>query len=173
MSMIEKFTFELHTPKISKKKIVLVKDIMERRHHVVLKLLAYCLYYTPELKVEVSAEMHYKPDLMVPGDHGVPQVWIDCGQVTLRKVESLAQKLRTTKIVFLKETRRELETFKKLVDKKIEHGERLEFLAFEPGFTDALAAALQRTNHFTLYEIMENIIGVAMNDDVFESCLYR
>lgn len=171
--MIEKFTFELHTPKIAHEKIILVKDMMELRNHVVLKLLAYCLYYTPELKVEVSAEMHYKPDLMVQGDHGVPQVWIDCGQVTLRKVESLAQKLRTTKVIFLKETKRELESFKKLVEKKVVHTDHLEFLAFEPGFVPSIANALQRTNHLTMYEVMENVIGVAMNDEVFESTLYH
>jgi len=170
--MIEKFSFELHTPKIPHEKLILVKEMHELRNHVVLKLLAYCLFHTPGLKIEVSAGMHYKPDLMVPGDHGVPQVWIDCGQVALRKVENLAQKLRTTKVIFVKETARELETFKKLVVKKVEHADRLAFLAFETGFAAALASALQRTNHFTLYDVAENVIGVAMNDEVFESALY-
>ena len=173
LRMIEKFTFELHTPKIQQQKIILVKEMTELRNHVVLKLLAYCLYFTPDLKVEVSADLHYKPDLMVAGEHGVPKLWIDCGQVTLRKVESLAQKLRSTRVIFLKETKRELESFKKLVEKKVDHGERLEFLAFENGFVPSLANALQRTNHFTLYEVMENVIGIAINDEIFESALYH
>ena len=172
--MIEKFTFELHAPKIPlpHEKIILVKEITELRNHVVLKLLAYMLYYDPELKVEGSAGMHYKPDLLIPGEH-TPRLWIDCGKVTLRKVESLAGKLRNTRVVFMKETKRELETFKKLVEKKAGQAAHLEFLAFEPGFIDSLAGALERTNHITLYDVMPEVVGIALNDQVFESRLYR
>ena len=171
--MIEKFTFEIHAPKIAHKKIILVKDDVELRNHVVLKLLAYVLYYDPELKVDVSAEMHYKPDLFIPGDHGVPKLWIDCGKVALRKVESLTEKLRNTRVIFLKESERELDIFKKLVTKKIDKAGRLEFLAFEPGFVTSIANATQRTNDFTLYEVMENVVGIALNNQTFESTLYH
>lgn len=170
--MIEKFTFELHAPKIRHEKIILVKDMSELRNHVVLKLLAFMLYYDPELKVEVSAEMHYKPDLLIPGEH-TPKLWIDCGKVTLRKVESLAGKLRGTRVIFLKETKRELDTFKKLVEKKIGETAHLEYLAFEPGFILSIANALERTNHITLYEVMPEVVGLALNDQIFESHLYR
>lgn len=170
--MIEKFTFELHAPRIEHEKIILVKNETELRIHVVLKLLAYVIFYEPGLKVEISADMHYKPDLLVPGEH-VPKLWIDCGKIALRKVESLAGKLRNTRVIFLKETKRELDVFKKLLDKKVEGSERLEYLAFEPGFVAGIAAQLARTNHLTLYEIMENVVGVALNDQIFESTLYR
>ncbi|MBI4970398.1 MAG: YaeQ family protein [Candidatus Omnitrophica bacterium] len=171
--MVEKFTFELHAPKINHKKIVLVKDEVELRNHVVLKLLAYVLFYDPELKVDVSADMHYQPDLIIPGDHGVPKLWIDCGKVTLKKVESLAAKLRHTRVIFVKETERELGIFKKLLEKKVEYFERLEYLAFDAGFVESVANALERTNHFTLYDVMENVIGIALNDQTFESTLFR
>lgn len=170
--MIEKFTFELHAPKIPHEKIIFVKNETELRIHIVLKLLAYMLYYEPGLKVEISADMHYKPDLLVPGEH-VPKLWIDCGKVALRKVESLTGKLRNSRLVFLKETKRELDVFKKLLLKKVEGADRLEFLAFEPGFVSSVAAQLERTNHVTLYEIMENVVGVALNDQIFESTLYH
>ncbi len=172
MNMIEKFTFELHSPKIPREKMIFVKNDSELRTHVVLKILAYLLYYDPELKVEVSAEMHYKPDLLIPGDH-VPKLWIDCGKVALRKVETLASKLKNTRVVLLKESKRELDVFKKLVTKKVDDASRLEFLSFEPGFVASLGAAIERTNHLTLYEIMDNVIGVALNDQIFESTLYH
>jgi len=50
---------------------------------------------------------------------------------------------------------------------------RLEFLAFEPGFITRVAEALGRSNQVTLYPISENAIGLAMNDEIFESNLYR
>jgi len=172
--MIEKFTFEVCAPKIPPQtKLILVKDVCELRAHIVMKLLAYLLYYTPELKVEISADMHYKPDLMIPGEHGVPRLWIDCGQVALKKIETLAKKLKNSRVIFIKPNQRELDVFKKMVDKKIENSEKLEFLAFEPGFIESLGHALKRTNHITLYEVMENVIGVALNDEIFESALYK
>ena len=169
---IEKFSFDLKSPKIRREKLILVKSEVETREHVVLKLVAYLIFYDPRLKVEVDAEMHYKPDLMIAGDH-TPELWIDCGKVAIRKVESLADRLRHTRVVIVKETKRELEQFKKVVEKKVEHADRIEYLAFEPSFIASIANALQRGNEITLYEVMENVIGLAVNQEVFESALYR
>ncbi|MFA6601234.1 MAG: hypothetical protein WCU74_09540, partial [Candidatus Omnitrophota bacterium] len=91
--MNEKYTFDLKFPKVQKK-LILVKSDLELHAHVIMKLLGYVLYYDPELKIEASVDMHYMPDLVIPGDHGVPRLWIDCGKIAIRKVESLAQKLR-------------------------------------------------------------------------------
>lgn len=170
--MIEKFTFDIQLKK-EKKKIILVKEENELRDHVVLKLLAYILFFDSRLQVEVSVGMHYKPDLVIKGNGGNPELWIDCGYVALAKVKSLAQKLRTTRVIFVKETPRELETFKNLIIKKTEHPERVEFLAFDDGFVSGIAQDLGRTNQVVLYEVMENVIGLALNDSVFESHLHH
>lgn len=169
--MIEKFTFNLHAPRV-KQKMILVKSEMELRSHVILKLLAFALYYDPRLKIEVSVGMPYKPDLVIPGNSGVPELWIDCGTIALRKVKGLTQKLRRTRIVIVKETERELRQFQKLIAQKIEHVDRLEFLAFESHFVAGLAENLRHVNHLTLYPVTEDSIGVALNDQIFESTLY-
>lgn len=175
--MIEKYTFDLRAempgrPKV-REKLILVKDITESRIHVVMKLLAYMVFYDPRLVIEKSIDMHYKPDLVIPGDHGVPELWIDCGQIALRKVDALSRKLKTSRLIMVKETKREMESFRKLIDKKIENAFHVEYLAFEPGFVSGIAENLQRTNEVTLYEVMENVVGVALNEHVFESMLYR
>jgi len=189
--MIEKFSFDIQlstspflqslrqgkkefsTSGDVKKKLVLVKNDLESRTHVTLKLLAFMLFYDPRLQVETSAGMHYKPDLMIPGEHGVPELWIDCGKIALRKVDSLSGKLRASRVIFVKETKRELDVFRQLIEKKVEHFARLEYLAFEKGFVAGIAEALARGNEMTLYEAAENAIGVALNAEVFESMLYR
>ena len=191
--MIEKFSFDIQlstspflqslrqgkkefsTSGDVKKKLILVKNDLESRAHVAMKLLAYMLFYDPRLQVETSAGMHYKPDLMIPGGHGdgVPELWIDCGKIALRKVESLSGKLRASRFILVKETKRELETFKQLIEKKVEHSTRLEYLGFEKGFVARFSEALARGNEVTLYEAAENAIGVALNAEVFESGVYR
>ncbi|MCM8775142.1 MAG: YaeQ family protein [Candidatus Omnitrophica bacterium] len=170
--MIEKFTFDLQSHQV-RKKLVLVKSELELRTHVVLKLLAYLLFYDPRLQIETSVDMHYKPDLVIPGESGIPELWIDCGKIALRKVEKISTKLRASRIVIVKETHGELERFKKLIDKKVDAAFRLEYLAFDHDFISGIADSLQRTNELTLYTVMENVIGIALNDQVFESFLYR
>jgi uncharacterized protein YaeQ len=170
--VIEKYTFDIKSPKVDKK-LILVKSALELRSHVVLKLLSFVLYYDPGLRIETELGMHYVPDLAIPGDHGIPRMWIDCGKIAVRKVDSLATKLKTTEIVIVKETQRELEQFRRVIDKKVEHADRIGYLAFEPEFVVGIANAIVKVNDFTLYEVKENVIGVALNDEIFESTLYR
>lgn len=171
--MIEKFSFELQLAKI-KKKMIFVKADGERREHVVLKVLAYMLFYDPELKVEVDIGMHYKPDLVLlrPGEQ-VPDIWIDCGQVTTLKVQTLARKLKRSRIIFMKETDRELHQFKKLIEKKVEDESRIECIAFDDGFVSGIAGELERANQAVMYPVMEDVIGLALNHSVFESRVHR
>ena len=188
--MIEKFTFDIEMPfygflsrlahenqkatgsKRFKKKMILVKNDFELRSHVVLKLLSFMLYYDSRLQIEVSVDMHYKPDLVIVGDHGVPEVWIDCGHVAPKKVESLSGKLKSARLCVVKENQREMNEFRKLMDKKLDHPERIEYLSFDKGFVSGLAESLQRSNEVTLYQVMENVIGVVLNQQVFESALH-
>lgn len=170
--MIEKFSFDIQFKKFHKK-LILVKGDVETRAHVVLKLLAYILFYDERLQVEIDLGFHYKPDLAIPGAGYEPDLWVDCGYVSPAKVESLARKLKRARLVFIKSSEAELKQFKKLVQRRVDAFERLEFLAFEAGFVEKLAEALARSNHVAVYPIPENAIGVALNDEVFESNLYR
>lgn len=170
--MIEKFTFDIAAPRV-KKKLILVKNMHERREHVVLKLLAYLLFYEPRLKIECDLGMHYCPDLAIAGDHGVPELWIDCGQIALEKAEKLSRKLKSTRVIFVKESAPEMERFRKTVEKKAEHAGRIEYLAFDSGFVADIAAHLDRSNEWTLYPIGEDSIGVTTGGNVFESRLHR
>lgn len=170
--MIEKFTFDIVSPKV-KRKLILVKNEGERREHIVLKLLAYILFYEERLRIEPDLGMHYRPDLAVEGEHGVPEVWIDCGQIALEKAEKLSRKLRATRLVFVKESVQELTRFKATVDKKAEYANRIEYLAFDSGVIEQIALQLGRSNEWTLYEIDENTIGITFGDNVFETHLHR
>ncbi|MBN1688375.1 MAG: YaeQ family protein [Candidatus Omnitrophica bacterium] len=171
--MIEKYTFQLCSERIQqKKKMVFVKSSSETQGHVILKLLGYMLFYHPDLRVEAKVGMHYKPDLALDGDGGVPSLWIDCGYIALKKAEKLAHQLKRTRFVIIKKTNREIENFKKLVDKRFEDS-TVEYLAFEPAFVDRLAGALRRINEVTIYPVMDNAIGVVFNEELFESQVFR
>lgn len=172
VSMIEKFTFDMMAPRVHKR-MIFVKAESEQRQHVVMKMLSYMLFYDSRLAVEKQAGLHYKPDLVILSEGAHPELWIDCGKVAVAKVENLTRKLKKTRIILVKSTAGEMERFRKVVDRKAEYANRLEYLAFENGFVDGIADSLERNNEITLYEVMEDVIGVCLNDRIFESRLYR
>lgn len=166
--MIEKFTFNLQMKK-GNKRLILVKMDSEQREHIVLKLIAYLHFHMPGLQIEADAGMHYKPDLVLFRPDGAPEIWIDCGYVSITKAESLARKLKHTKIIIVKQTAREVKQFRELLGRRDADLERLQFLSFEEGFISSLAAALERKNDVVLYPVHEDVWAIAMNDQIFES----
>ena len=56
----------------------------------------------PGLAVEVQAGSRYKPDLVQFDDSGEPIFWGEAGQVSLKKMRALVQRLKSTHLVFAK-----------------------------------------------------------------------
>lgn len=168
--MQEKFTFNIEAPRF-KRKMIFFKEETESREHVVLKLMAYLLFYDERLKVEVAVGTHYKPDLAIEGEHGVPEMWIDCGRITLKKIESLAEKFRRTKIIIVKSEKNETLSFRKQAAKRLESFEKVQFVYFDRGFVAAFAEALNRSNDLVQWQVAENVIGVALGERVFETAV--
>ena len=182
--MQEKFTFNIEAPRF-KKKMIFFKEETESREHVVLKLLAYLLFYDEMLRVEVAIGTHYKPDLVIEGDHGVPSLWIDCGRITLKKIESLAGKFRKTKIVIVKSEKNETLSFQKQAERRVGDFENIQYVYFDRGFVARIAEGLNRSNDVVQWQVKgkpfgqapedssangaENVIGIALGDQVFES----
>lgn len=167
-SMIEKFSFDILLKK-KRKRLVLVKSEGELREHVVMKLISYLYFYTPGLQIEMDAGMHYKPDVVMLGAGGNPEIWIDCGYISVVKAESLARKLRRTKIVIVKQSMAEIRQFRALLERRGVDVERIVFLGFENSFIASVAEGLDRKNDVTLYPVIDDVWGLAVNDRIFES----
>lgn len=171
--MIEKCTFDLQAPRIKERtKLILVKAESETREHVVLKLLAYLIFYDPRLRVEATVSLHYQPDLVIEREHGGMEMWIDCGYIAVKKAETVPRKLKNTRVIFIKKTDREMEQFRRALSEETLECRNLQFLAFDPGFVEGIAGSVQRTNEVTMYPVMEGVIAVAINDQIFESQLH-
>jgi len=121
-----------------RERVFLLKKRGESLDHVLMKLLAYGLFYSPELKIEVSAEQHYKPDLLRVDERGEPVQWVDCGSTALRKLDRITRRNRKTVIDIVKRTERELRLFKESADERIDRPERVRYWAFADGFIERL-----------------------------------
>jgi len=122
-----------------RERVFLTKKRGESLDHVLMKFLSWALFYHPDLRIEVSADQHYKPDLVRLDERGAPLQWVDCGQTALKKLDRIASKNRKTLIDIVKPTGRELRLFKDAADSKIARPERVRYFAFRDGFLAELA----------------------------------
>jgi len=122
-----------------RERVFLTKKRGESLDHVLMKFLSWLLFYHPDLRIEVPADQHYKPDLVRFDERGAPLQWVDCGQTAIKKLDRIASRNRKTLIDIVKPTERELRLFKDAADSKISRPERVRYFAFRDGFLDELA----------------------------------
>jgi uncharacterized protein YaeQ len=121
------------------RKVVFVSQENETDEHLALKLAAFVLFFGHEPMAEISSKnpamagQEFRPDLVALNDAGEIKLWIECGNVTVNKMDKLIRRYREARIVVLKETVHEAQNLRKMLAKNdIAHSERIEVLAF-PG----------------------------------------
>ena len=94
-----KLTFHAHG-----RTLVLVKRPSEKLEHPLMMALLWALYLPryPDLRVEVSIGLRYKPDLVQLDDQEQPVFWGEAGEVGIEKLRTLCTRYRSTHLVFAK-----------------------------------------------------------------------
>ena len=108
-----------YTFRFGDKKVIFSKQAHEPEIHVYFKALAFALYHKkyPTLRVEAKLEDRFQPDLNASGYDGTMLLWVECGNVSMDKVEKLFKKYRQARFVFVKESH-DLIIFKKQLEKR-------------------------------------------------------
>lgn len=114
--------------------------------HIALKFLGYLLYREWEPRVEEGVGWHYKPDLVSVDAQGGIRLWIDCGNIAVRKIDRVAAKVGDAPFRILRRTRRDAEQLAASLKGEVRHPERVRIIAFDNGFVDAIGANLTTTN---------------------------
>lgn len=115
----------------------------ESARHVLLKFLAYVLFYEPDLVVEPKWAGAYRPDLVAVDQGGAVRRWIECGAVKPRKLLDLLDRHAQAAVEVVKPHPDEMRAY-------VRHGlgvapsaERLTFYAPQRGFVRALTEIVQ------------------------------
>ena len=128
-------------------KLVLRAALGEVAWHIALKVLGYLLFMEYEPRIEEGIGWHYKPDLVSLDAEGRLRLWIDCGNIAVRKIDRVAQKLGAhVPFIILRRTQRDALLLAQSLG-RMRFPERVHILSFDKGFVDALAGALDATNH--------------------------
>ena len=118
------------------RRLVLTGQEFDTVEHLALKLAALTLFLKWNPQVEIGAKIladlnqEFKPDLAAFNEGGEIALWVECGNVSTNKIEKLARRL-AAKIVVLKESVREAENLRRILEKnEVRHRDRIQILAF-------------------------------------------
>lgn len=150
-------------------KLVMYKGMSESPEHIVLKLLSYILFQKRP-KIEHYANQHHKPDLVIQDDYTVT-LWVECGEVSIKKLDKVSTHNNKADIFVVKETVRQATDYKEKADKKIRHPERVTYIGFKDGFVNKTAATFERTNDIK-YSLENGEFFLNINGSSFSSKIW-
>jgi len=166
-----KIRCDLHLGSESKK-VILVPRSEEKLDHLALKLAGCAMFHDLNPIVEPSPShpslsgFDIRPDLMALEDSGEIKIWIECGFVTLHKLNKLTRRFPHARIVVLKATLREAERLRKDLEGEVKHGKRVEIWTWPEGeFQKWLSALDEKTELFG--EAQEKSINLVVNNTPF------
>jgi uncharacterized protein YaeQ len=162
-----KYTFNLivqNDKRERTEKLVISAFEEESSGHVALKLLAFLMFIDRSPHVDEDAGWHFVPDLIARDEAGEISLWIDCGSVSMKKVDTIATKVRD-KIEFyvFRKSESDMDRFYKSIADKVKHLQNVRCISFDDGFIDGIGAALDRTNNVEGY-ISDDMVNLTITN---------
>ena len=137
-------------------KIIIGRDETETNNHVLLKFLAYVIFYRDRLQIEPRLHednIPFVPDLVQLDYQMRPALWVECGECSVRKLDKLAVKVPEAQIWLLKKSLTEMEVVAREMRKAGLRENRYSLLAFDSEIFAELIDRLTLRNEFHLYLI--------------------
>lgn len=132
--------------------IILRKTASESISHILLKLIAYLLFFGDNLCIETEAHQHYKPDLVQFDPEKTWKVakWVDCGTIDVRKLLKVGVHNKTADIIVLKSSEEGTRVLKEKVDKKLKQASHIRYLIFKKEELNKLELLLKNRNEIAI-----------------------
>jgi len=155
------------------RRILLVAKEEETTEHVALRLAAAILFFDREPALEVGpthpavVDIGFYPDLLVTNDAGEVDIWIECGNVAVNKLTKVARRLRTARLVALRESPEDGRRFREVIKKEITKGEKIEVWAWPKEEFARWTAALKESTH-VIGEASGKSLNLVLNEVPFD-----
>src|SRR4051812_23037851 len=126
-----KIRAELHLGNYSGKFILAARP-EETAAHLGLKLAACAMFLAENPIVDPSSDhvalqgYDVRPDVCVLDEGGQMKLWIECGEVSINKLDKLARRLNSARIVVLKSHRHQSLQLRARLESQVRQGERIE-----------------------------------------------
>jgi uncharacterized protein YaeQ len=130
-------------------RIIVGQNETEPLSHVVLKFLAFVLFYRERLQIEPQLHndaIPFVPDLVELDYELRPRLWIECGETSLNKLDKLAVKVPDAELWVVKETPAEAEHLLRAMSKGDLRQNRYQIVALDPALVPELCNLVQYRN---------------------------
>lgn len=113
-------------------KVVLAGRPEETAEHLGLKLAAFAMFLPDNPIVDPSSDhpalygYEVRPDVCVLDEGGQVKVWIECGEVSINKLDKISRRLSGARIVVLKEQLHQAKKQRAMVEEHLRQASRIE-----------------------------------------------
>lgn len=150
--MAAKYTFRLESRERRRElpgKILIAQHDTETVAHVVLKMLAYLLFFRERLQIEGDPQndaIPFTPDLLQLDYEMRPRLWVECGECSVSKLDKLAVKVPEAEIWVVKPSRNHAEQLMLSMAKHDLRRKRYHLLALDPEMFNEVCGLLVERN---------------------------
>ena len=131
------------------RKVIIGRQDTETTAHVVLKLLAFVLFFRERLQREVNLHMDsvpFVPDLVQLDYELRPILWVECGDCGVSKLNKLAVKVPDAEIWIVKRSLADAQHLLAAMSKQELRRDRYNLVAFDHGVVEELCGLVQSRN---------------------------
>jgi uncharacterized protein YaeQ len=112
----------------------------ESLDHVMLKLVAFIIFFDNNPSIETSVDWRYTPDLVAFDGNGKLNLWVECADVSPEKIKKILHKYHNIRLVSLKITHGDAKIFSNIFRQEKDKEPGLLFMGFDSGFIDSLCS---------------------------------
>lgn len=130
-------------------KVIIGQQSNETTTHVMLKLLAYLLFYRERLQIEINLHQDnipFTPDLVQLDYELRPRLWVECGECSVNKLDKLAVKVPEAEIWVIKRSQSEAEHLLKAMAKEELRRDRYSLIGLDAAMFNEMCGLLATRN---------------------------
>lgn len=130
-------------------KIIIGQNTTETVAHVILKLMAYLLFYRDRIQIEVNLRMDnipFVPDIAQLDYELRPVLWVECGECGVSKLHKLAVKVPDAEIWVVKRSLADAESLFEAMEKMELRRNRYSLVGLDASMFDELCGLLESRN---------------------------
>ena len=155
--MSGKYSFDLKSEERRRPlplKIIVGRKENEGVKHVLLKFMAFVLFYRERLQIEprlLDDNIPFEPDVIQLDYSLRPALWVECGECSVSKLNKLAVKIPESEIWVIKSSTADVENLHRAMEKEELRRDRYGLLGLDSAMFDEMSGLLGTRNQLTWF----------------------
>ena len=153
----------------SEKRLINLRETPnESLDHIILKLLAYLVFFDENIQIEIGAFQHYKPDLIKFDEKETWKAvkWIDCGVISPKKLLKISKHNREAEIYIFKSNEESALSLKNKITNKKRNNPNIHYFVFNKEQINIIKQSLDNRSTIKIFKTAEsNYLDLNFNNE--------